>query len=423
MIPELLSRFLIPIAIGGLIGLEREIYQQKKARGFAGIRTYILTSFIAAICSYLLSAEEWRVFAYIILGGIVLLIVSAYTVSAIQGHIGMTTELSVFLVFMLSFMATYPQYQKLAVILAVVLAVLLSMKDRLHKLARETQTIEWYDALTFIVMAFVVLPLLPDRSFPVFGVEDAVNPYRTWLMVVFVSGISFLGYVLTKVVGGSYGVGLTGIVGGMVSSTAVTESMSADSKRNPVLINSYAFGVIGACVIMAIRVLFEVYVVDSTMISSSMFPILAMSVVGVLFAVRWIKRDELKNRKVSIKLGTPLALKPALFFGFFFMLVGFISKAMMMFDIGSYGFVFLGLVSGLIDVDAITLSMVGLYSHGDISASAAWTTIIIAVISNTLFKMGLTRMFGSKEFFKKAGLALLAMALTGIMSLLVYLFS
>lgn len=420
MIPILSSNFLIPLAIGGLVGLEREIYQQKKKRGFAGIRTYILTSFIAAVCSYFLAREELRLFAYIILGGLVLLIVSAYTVSAVQGNIGMTTELSVFLVFLLSFLSTYPEYQKLAVILGVVLAVLLSMKDNLHRFARKTQTIEWYDALTFIVMAFVVLPLLPDTSYTVLGVVEAINLHSTWLMVVFASGVSFLGYILMKVIGGSLGVGLAGLVGGLVSSTAVAESMSAGSKQNPELVKSYSFGIIGACVVMSIRVLFEITVVDSSMINSYMIPVLMVAAVGILFALRSIGMDDKDKRSVKIKLGTPLALKPALIFGVFFLLVTFLSKAMMSFNVGAYGFSVLGAVAGLIDVDAITLSMASLYASGGIDGTTAWTTIILAVVSNTVFKALVTRIFGTSAFFKHAGIALFAMAIAGIISLLLF---
>ena len=420
MLSDLLGGFLIPLAIGGLVGLEREINKQEGGKSFAGIRTYILTSFIAAVCAYLLSREEWRMFAYIVLAGMVLLTVASHTVSAIQGFVGITTELSIIMVFLLSFLATNPEYQKMAVILGVILAVLLSMKDNLHKLARETQKIEWYDGLTFIFMAFVVLPLLPNESFPILGVADAVNPYRTWLMVVFVSGVSFVGYFLTKVIGGSYGVGLAGLMGGLVSSTAVTESMAADSKRNPLLVNSYAFGVIGACVIMSLRVLFEVWVINSSMLSSYAVPVLVMAAIGVLAISQWVGREELKNRRVNIKLGTPLALKPALLFGIFYLVVGFVSKAMMMFNVGTYGFAALGIISGLLDVDAITLTMTNMFAHGTLGEMTAWSTIIIAIISNTFFKLFAARLFGSLAFFKKVGLALLAMAVGGIISLLVY---
>lgn len=419
MVSELLSHFGIPVAIAALVGLEREIYQQKTVRSFAGIRTYILTGFLAALCSYLLIREEWRIFAYLVLAGLVFLVVSAYTIFAMRGYYGMTTELSVFIVFLLSFMATYSEYQKIAIIFGVVLVVILSLKDRLHKFARDTQTIEWYDALTFIVMAFVVLPLLPNKSFSVLGVAEAINPYRTWLMVVFVSGVNFLGYVLSKVIGGSYGIGLAGLVGGMVSSTAVAESMSTDSNRNPVLINSYAFGVISACVVTSIRVLFEVLVLDGSMLSTFALPILVMAAVGVAFVALWIEKDEVKKRKVGINLGSPLALKPALLFGALFLLVGFLSRAVMMYKISDFGFSVLGAVAGLIEVNAITLSMVSLFSHGEIAGSVAWSTITLAVISNTFFKLFITKIFGSIAFYKKVGLALFVMAVAGIIALLI----
>jgi uncharacterized membrane protein (DUF4010 family) len=318
-------------------------------------------------------------------------------------------------------LATIPEYQKIAVILAVVLAVILSLKEHLHKFARTTKKVEWMDALTFVFMAFVILPLLPNENFTILGVPAAFNPYRTWLMVVFVSGVSFIGYFLTKIIGGSYGIGLAGLLGGVVSSTAVTESMASDSKKNRVLVGSYAFGAIIASVVMVGRVYFEVWVVDSTMLSIVSFPLMIMSTVGTVMAVLLLGKDEMKSRKVDIKLGSPLSLRPALIFGVFFSIVVFISHAMMMYNIGSFGFVALGLMAGLVDVDAITLSMTSLYSQGGVSEVVAWLTIIAAVISNTFFKILTAKIFGSSPFFRRVGGALFVMALAGIITLVIFL--
>lgn len=421
MLFDLLSKFLVALAIGGLIGMEREIYQQKNRRGFAGIRTYLMVAFLGALSSQLLLIENWQIFSYILMIAIIALVVAAYIVAAVKGYIGMTTELSVIVVFILSMMATVDEYQKLAVIMAVLLAVVLSLKEHLHTFARKTKKIEWMDALTFVFMAFVILPLLPNQDFTILGIEGAFNPYRTWLMVVFASGVSFIGYFLSKVIGGSYGIGLAGLLGGVVSSTAVTESMANDSKKNPIHVNSYAFGAIIASVVMGGRVLFEVWVIESSLVTVMAIPVLFMSVVGIVLSVRWLGKSELKSRKVDIKLGSPLTLRPALLFGVLYSFVVFVSNAMMTLNIGSYGFLLLGMFAGLVDVDAITLSMSEVFSQGGVSEVLAWATIIMAVISNTFFKIITARIFGSSSFFRKVGPALFLMATAAIISVAAYL--
>lgn len=416
------STFLVSLAIGGLVGLEREIYQQRSNQqsGFAGIRTYLMVAFAGSISAYFIQQDAWRAIAYILFLGIVALIVAAYYVSAVKGYIGMTTEISVLLVFSLSMLSMFEEYQKYAVVLAIILAIILSLKEHLHKLAKSTKQVEWFKTLTFIFMAFVILPLLPNEHFSVFGVAESFNPYRTWLMVVFVSGISYIGYFLTKVVGGSYGIGLTGLLGGLVSSTAVTESMAVDSKKNPRLINSYALGAVAASVIMGIRVLFEVWVVDASMLSLMAVPLVIMTIVGAVIALRWFGKGEIRKRHVDLDLGSPFTLKPAILFGILYSFVVFVSHALMSLDIGSYGFVLLAMVAGLVDVDAITLTMAGMFSSGSISGHIAWMTIVVSVVSNAMFKICIARMFGSNEYVKKVAGALLIMAVAGVASLLIF---
>ncbi|MDD3661885.1 MAG: DUF4010 domain-containing protein [Candidatus Dojkabacteria bacterium] len=421
MAVELISRFLVALAIGGLVGLEREIYQQKTKRGFAGIRTYLIVAFLGAMSALLMQVEGGSVFAYMVMGSVIALLVAAYFVSGSKGFHGMTTELSVVLVFVLSMLSTYPEYQKIAVILGVVLVVLLSLKEHLHRIARVTNKIEWNDSLVFVVMAFVILPLLPNQSYSIVGVADAFNPYRTWLMVVFVSGISFVGYFLTKVVKGGLGLGLAGMLGGLVSSTAVTESMASGSKKNPSLVNSYTFGAIAASVVMAGRVIFEAWVVESRMVTLHSAALFVMIAVGLVFALRWFERTAASDDNVDLNLGSPLSLKPALLFGLLFSVVVFLSKAMLAVGVGSYGFLALGLIAGMVDVDAITLSMSGLVSKGTVTDAVAWTTIVMAVVSNSFFKIMASRMFGSKRFFRRVGGALFVTAAIGILTLILYL--
>ncbi len=413
---RLLLNFIIAIAIGGLVGLEREIYQQsyqKKERGFAGIRTYIVVALLGAVGAYLLQQSQWQGLFYVTFAGLLALLTASYYVSAQRGYMGMTTELSVIMVYVLSAAAMFEDYQKIAVIFAVLLAVLLSMKEMLHGFAKRTKKFEWRDTLKFVFMAFVVLPLLPNQDFTVFGIENAFNPFDTWLMVVFVSGVSFVGYFLTKVVGGSHGIGLSGVLGGLVSSTAVTESAAIDSKRNKKVLNAYVFAAGAASIIKLFRVLLEAWVVDRSIWTLGAVPILAMAVVGIIIIARWVNAAE-SQRKDSIQVGTPLAIKPALIFGALYSFVVFFTQLMNSMGIDSTGMIIVGAVSGIADVDAVTLSVANAFSNGTISAQIAWTAIFAAVSTNLVFKIILAKVFGSKEFFVRVGLTLFLMLVVGL---------
>ncbi len=418
MNPGVLLDFVVALAIGGLIGLEREIYQQREKRNLAGIRTYVVIAFLGALSSFLMQQGQWPYIGYIVLAGIILLLVATHWASASNGSLGMTTELSAILVFVLAGVSMFDQYRIMAVIFAVFLTVLLSMKKLLHGFARNTKEIEWYDTLIFIFMTFVILPLLPNQEYAILGVQNAFNPYNTWMMVVLVSGISFVGYFLAKVIGGSYGIGITGVLGGLVSSTAVTESMSVDSKRSPRHINSYAFAVVAASIIMGIRVIVEVIAVDVKLLNFDAFAILVISIVGLIMSTRWIKFADVKESRSELQLKSPLSLKPALSFGIIYFLAVFFTRYIISLNLGNMSFFWIGLVSGIGCVDVATLSMANLFSNGVITSSAAWIAILTAVISNNLFKAILTRIFGGKSFFFKAGFVLLVMVVAGIIMLL-----
>jgi uncharacterized membrane protein (DUF4010 family) len=417
MQPSILVDFLIALAIGGLVGLEREIYQQKRKRGFAGIRTYLVVALLGSTSSFLLSQGQDNIFGYLILGGIILLLVSSYTVSALKGYLGLTTELSVILVYVLSWVSMLDKYQNIAIVFAVILAILLSMKDLLHGLAARTKEVEWNDTLKFIFMVFVILPLLPNQDFTILGVENAFNPYSTWLMVIFVSGISFVGYVLTKIVGNSQGIGLTGFLGGVVSSTAVSQSMAQDSKKNEKFIDAYAFAAVSATIVQFFRVFFEVWIIDFSMLSLHALPILVMSLAGITFISKWIEAAEAKHEE-KLNIGSPLTLKPALIFGGYYLIVTFVVNALYLLDISSLGMIALGLVSGLADMDAITLSVARLHKNSGLSSALAWQTISAALITNTLFKVMISKLSGSKKYFKKVGRVLLIIAGCGLLMFL-----
>ena len=231
---SLFFRFGVALFIGLLVGLQREfahdLDSETHDKNFAGVRTFALLGLLGCTGAYLdeLFSSGW-IFVAIFAGSISLVAV-AYFISASGGKLGMTTEVAAVMTILVGALCFWDQLA-LAVAIGVVMAALLSFKLELHGFAERLTREDIIAALKFALITAIVLPILPNESFwpPPF---DVLNPYRIWLMVVFISGISFLGYVLFKLVGARRGTTLTGLLGGLVSSTATTLSFSERSRKN-----------------------------------------------------------------------------------------------------------------------------------------------------------------------------------------------
>ncbi len=278
---ELILRFGIALLIGVLIGLEREFSRQKEeVKAFAGIRTFPLIGLLG--CSAALISDltaGWAFAATLALVG--LLIGIAYAADAFKGRIGITSEMAAVIVFVCGALA-YWGYLELAAALAVVTFGFLTLKPQLHHLVKHISSEDLYATLKFAIISLIILPVLPNQNFgpPPF---DAFNPYKTWLMVVLISGISFLGYLLIKVVGAKQGIGLTGLLGGLVSSTAVTLSFSERSQEEPHLARPFALAITLAWTVMFGRVVVEVAILNRALLSELWLPMIAAAGAGLIF--------------------------------------------------------------------------------------------------------------------------------------------
>lgn len=394
-----LQNFLIAIAVGGLIGLEREIGMKSKDRSsFAGFRTFILISFFGAISYFMgdkldlpyLPAIGFTIFS--------LLVIVTYYVSAKKGYIGITSELTSIVTYLLGVLVMQAEYQEYAIIFAVLITILLAFKKYVRKLVQRTKIQEWYDTLKFAFIAFVILPLLPNQGF---GPYDFFNPYKTWLMVVFVSGLSFIGYFAIKFFGARIGTNLSGLLGGLVSSTAVTTTMANRSKE---VKESQHFPFVTAAIlastIMFIRVLVEAYTLNQSLVYDLLVPLLAMFVVGLVPVLIWWKKSEEKE-EVSLDLKSPFSLPPALQFAAFFLIIQLLTKAVIARGFDQMGLLVTSVVAGTTDVDAITLSMSNLAREGSITNQLATLSIMAAVITNTIVKGSIAWAWGGKRFRNK----------------------
>ena len=265
----LFYRFGVALFIGMLVGLQREYVSEETSQRshgmFAGVRTFALMSLAGCVAAFIadILSNPWVFIGLVIpMGG---LIIAAYYITSTNGDMGMTTEVAA-VVTILSGALCYWDQLALAVAIGVITTALLSFKLELHGFAALLTREDIVATLKFAIITAIILPVLPNDSFgpPPF---DVLNPYKVWLMVVLISGISFLGYVLIKLVGERQGIGLTGLLGGLVSSTAVTLSFSQRSQTENQLAKPFALAIIVAWTVMFARVLIEVMVTNLPLLS------------------------------------------------------------------------------------------------------------------------------------------------------------
>jgi uncharacterized membrane protein (DUF4010 family) len=383
------------IFIGLLIGLQREHSRSKDQKIFAGIRTFPLIGILGFITSLTASFTTELVYVAVLLGFSGLL-VSAYLTSAKDGRLGGTSEISAFLVFILGTMVYYG-YILLPAIIAIVITMFLSLKIQLHTFVGKVSGDDIFATLKLAIISIIVLPLLPDRTF---GPLDVLNPRLIWYMVIFISGISFIGYLFIKLLGKDRGIILTGLFGGLVSSTAVTFSLSKKSKLFPLLSYNFAIGIVLASTMMFIRVFIILLVLNAALLLNLWIPLIIFSLAGYIVS-RIMYKKESKNELTDIEISNPFELKSAFIFGLLFAIVIFGAKAAQVY-LGDQGIYAASALAGLTSVDAIVLSISRL-SADNLVFLVAEKAIIIALITNTIVKILITVIWGSPEL-KKASI-------------------
>ncbi|MGZ7117793.1 MAG: MgtC/SapB family protein [Methanobacterium sp.] len=404
-------KFLISFAIGALIGTERE-RKQFEVKEFAGIRTFMLIAVFGTSSAFL--SVFYPNFIIIAFLGLIALIGLSYMAATRESNdIGITTEVSAILTFILGALCFTDVGLQIVPILAIIITTLLAVKPYLHTFARKISQKEIMNTLKFLIIAFVILPLLPNQTF---GPLNVFNPYQIWLIVVFISGISFAGYILMKFIGAERGVSATGIIGGLVSSTAVTTAMAARVKESDVIIRAAVFATVVASSMMFLRVLFEVTVINSNLINLLVIPMISMGLLGIgLSLIAW-KTTKIREVGEDLKLKNPFSLRPALIFGLLFIVILFASKIAEIY-FGNGGLYITSIISGVADVDAITISM-SILAKNTISPEVAVTAITLATISNTIIKFFIAMFFGTRKFGYIIGAIFAIIITTGIIAIL-----
>lgn len=412
---ELARNFLTAIAIGGLVGLEREmkILREGGSDAFGGIRTYPLFAVLGATSAWMSNELGlWAAFpvALAICG---LAVVASYILQnrASTGALGLVGELAAIAVFLLAAMAVAGM-PELAVTLSVVVLALLTFKQRLHGAVAKLESDDLLAGTKLLIASFVVLPLLPD--WPV-DPWQALNPYKLWLLVVLVSGLSLVGYLAMRWLGSAYGIAVTAISGALVSSTATTVSLARASQQqaDSAALQELLGGVMLGWLVMFVRMVVIATIVNHLLLNVLWPPMLAMALVCAAVAAwqyraGWRHRSERAQAKLPIK--NPFSLSAAIKFGLLFAVVLLVVKLAQQYGTGSVYAV--AALSGTVDVDAITLSLAS--NARPEAADAVANALVIAALSNTVVKCGMVFAAGDAALRRPVVLATAAIAAAGI---------
>jgi len=408
----IIVRFGLAFVIGILVGLQREYaYKQEDRELFAGARTLALISLAGCAAALLsdLAGMSWIFIAAFL--AVSALIAISYFITASKGGIGLTSEIAALIVFLIGALCYWGSLE-IAAALGVGTAVLLSLKVSMRRFVGRISEQDVLATLKFAVITAIVLPLLPNRTFGPAPL-DVLNPQNIWLMVVFISAISFIGYVLIKLVGSRRGVGLTGLLGGLVSSTAVTLSFTQQSRNHDSLAKPFALAITVAWTMMFARVLVEAAVLNTQLLSALWIPMGGAGVIGLAYCGYLLFFSRGKAEGEDVELKAPFELGPALRFAIAYALILVISRGAQML-LGDAGVYASAALSGIADVDAITLSMARMAGAGTVEIETASKAIVLAAMVNTTVKGGIVFALGAVSLRKSILPALVLILAAGL---------
>ena len=395
MDPVFIQSSILSLVLGFIIGLQREMHiiYSHKSKDFGGARTFAMIALFGYLSAWFSAYSPY--FLPVASGVLGLLLIAAYIINSMSvPDKGATTEFSALVTFIIGAMLAYIPVI-FPVFIAMVVLFVLNIKDKIQEYEQTITKKDLSAAIMFMVMTFAVLPILPDRPIDPMGL---VNLHRIWIMVVLVAGISFFGYIAIRFWGTTYGIGIAGLFGGIISSTAVTMSMARRMHENGTLARNLALGIALASAMMLIRAGIEIWVINPALIHHFIVPIAVGSLTGLAYIAVLYFTSRRGHISQNIEFKNPFDLKEALIMGIIFGATLSLIKLAndQVGDIGVYAVAF---ISGIADVDAIILSLSSLAKNG-LNPLTAHYAIVIAVVTNTLVKMGLVFVLGKTPLFR-----------------------
>jgi uncharacterized membrane protein (DUF4010 family) len=391
MAPNLFGQLGISLLLGLLVGLQRE----RTDSTVGGIRTFPLIAAFGTLSGWLALEHGGWIIAAGFVALAALLTMHNYMLTRSGSHdAGQTSEIAALLLYGIGAYVVAGEFS-VAVALGAVIAILLHYKDPLHAFAAKIGERDVTAIMQFALISFVVLPVLPDRTY---GPYDVLNPFQIWLMVVLIVGISLIGYVAYKLFGGKEGAVLGGIIGGLVSSTATTASFSRRTAMAPNFSGLAALVITIAASVVYLRVIAEVSVVAPGHAPEIVPPLAIMfGACAVIAAILYLSSSD--RHATMAEHGNPADLRTAILFAGLYAVVSFAVAATMS-EIGVQALYPVALLSGLTDMDAITLSTSQLVKQDRLDPTTAWRLILVASIANLAFKGIIVAVLGGRRLLK-----------------------
>jgi uncharacterized membrane protein (DUF4010 family) len=389
-----LQQLAVSFGLGLLLGLQRE----RAESSIGGIRTFPLIALFGTVCALLgKTFGGWLVAAGLL--ALVTIVVYSNFAKIKSGEIdpGMTTEVAALLLYALGAYLVIGS-MVVAVVVGGAMAVLLQFKKPLHALAGAIGERDMRAIMQFVLLSLVILPVLPHQDFGPYGIW---NPFQIWLMVVLIVGISLTGYIAYKCLGARRGTLLAGVLGGLISSTATTVSYARRTLENTKLVNLATVVIVVASCISLGRVLVEMAAVAPVAFASMAPPVVAILAVSIVIAVAMFLWQPSGDAQMP-EQKNPAELKPAFIFAAIYAVV-LLAVAIAKEHFGCAGFYTVAIVSGLTDMDAITLSSARLVESGHTDSSTGWHAILIAAMSNVVFKFGTVSLLGHRLLTLRIG--------------------
>lgn len=418
-IQSLIGPFLTSTLIGALIGIDREKKKQiAKNLSPVGIRTSILITLFGSLAAFLGNTISPIIFYISILSLIILISSSFIYMMTKYQRIGITTEISSILLFLYGAMCLSGM-SEIAIILAIITALVLSTRVYLHNIAKNISDSELFDTIKFAIIAFIILPLLPNQSFDtlIFGSWlptsnltetvtniDVLNPYNIWLLVVFVSGVSYFGYIMIKIFGHKAGIALTGLMGGLYSSTATSLTLAAKSKTLTHIKKPFLAGIILACSISFIKTFIFIRTLNVTLFEKTLLPVGLMFIyllsIGIYYAFRSPKQKS-KNttpEKAISAMSSPFSLKSAIKLTAFILSALIIAKISLAYA-GIELYYIVAILSAFFAIDDPIVVSTAATAGSLIDFNNAKNIILLVTFLNMAQKAGIVYLFGNKKLF------------------------
>lgn len=389
MSTQLFQNLAISLLLGGLVGLQRQHVDSP----LGGVRTFPLVTVLGSLCAILAGPfGGWMVAAGLL--ATVAVIALGSKQFRTEADRGITSEAAMLVMFAVGALCVSGPMM-IAVAVGAGVAVLLQFKPQLHGLVTKLGDSDIKAIMQFVLITFVVLPVLPNETYDPFKV---LNPHEIWLMVVLVVGISLGGYISYKFLGHHAGLILSGLLGGLISSTATTASYARRTAEQPAMVPAAATVICLATGVSFVRILLEVAVVSRRLLPAVAPVLIGLMIVSVLFALLFGSGGR-KPSETMPSQGNPSELKSAILFGLLYGVV-LVAVAASKEHLPHSGLFAIAALSGLADLDAITLSTARMVEAERLSADAGWRTILIAALSNLVFKCGLVLVVGHRKLFR-----------------------